>query len=68
MNIMNLNKAMGKVLHLGQGNPKHKYSLGEEWTKDSPVENGLGILVDEKQNMSQQPRKPAVPWAESKTV
>jgi len=30
-NLMRLNKAKGKVLHMDQGNPKHKYRLGREW-------------------------------------
>jgi len=29
-NLMKVNKAKCKVLHLGQSNPKHKYRLGRE--------------------------------------
>jgi len=30
VNRMNFNKAKCKVLHMGRGNPKHKYGLGGE--------------------------------------
>jgi len=46
-------RCKGKVLHLGQGNIKHQYSLGGKWIKSSP-EKDLKVLADLKQNVSQQ--------------
>ncbi|RMC04306.1 hypothetical protein DUI87_19125 [Hirundo rustica rustica] len=37
-NFMKFSKAKSKVLHLGQGNSKHKYSLGREWIESSSEE------------------------------
>ncbi|GAB0182051.1 hypothetical protein GRJ2_000670400 [Grus japonensis] len=53
-NFMMFNKAKCKVLHMGQGNPKHDYRLGREWTETSPEKKDSEVLVDDKLDMTWQ--------------
>ncbi|PKU41970.1 rna-directed dna polymerase from mobile element jockey-like [Limosa lapponica baueri] len=50
-NPMKFNPAKCKVLHLGQGNHKRRYRLGDKWIENSTED--LGALVDQNMNISQ---------------
>ncbi|KAF4794730.1 hypothetical protein TURU_100219 [Turdus rufiventris] len=45
VNLIRLNKAKYKVLHLGQGNPQHQHRLGNERTESTSAEENFGVLV-----------------------
>ena len=51
---MKFSKVERKVMHLGWGNPHYQYRLEDEGVESSPADKDLGILADEKLNMSQQ--------------
>jgi len=52
VNLMKFNRDRCRVLHMCWDNSKNKYKLGVEWIETSPEEKDLGVLVDEKLDMS----------------
>jgi len=44
-NLMKFNTDKYKILHMGQGNPKHKHRLGRKWIESSSDETYLSCWL-----------------------
>ncbi|KAJ7420471.1 hypothetical protein WISP_48324 [Willisornis vidua] len=53
-NFMQCNKIKCNVMHLDQGKLKYHFMLGDEQIKRSCTQRDLGVLVDERLDMTQQ--------------
>ncbi|PKU39983.1 rna-directed dna polymerase from mobile element jockey-like [Limosa lapponica baueri] len=54
VNVIRINKAKYRVLNMDWGKPSINTGLGNEGIESSPVKKDLGLLVDEKVDMSWQ--------------
>ena len=54
MNLIRFNNVKHNALHMGQGNLRYLYRVGEDLVESSPAEKDLGILMSEKLDLSQQ--------------
>ncbi|KAF4790147.1 hypothetical protein TURU_144543 [Turdus rufiventris] len=71
-NLMKFNKTKCKVLHLGLSNPPYQPMLGDEQIQSSPAQKDLGVLGEERLDMTQPcaltAQKPNVSWTASKAA
>jgi len=54
VSLVELSKGKRRVLHMGWGNPKPKSRPGGEQMESSPTKKDLGLLGDEKLDVSHQ--------------